>query len=74
MKMLAISDSVAGKIMAAPSPMIARVTISCPALVENPPTTLAVPKTASPASNIPLRPRRSDRLPDVSSDAAKTRL
>ncbi len=73
-KTLEISESVAGKVMAAPSPITARTAISCPGLVVKPPATLAVPNTASPASSIPLRPKRSDRLPKVSSSAAKTRL
>src|SRR5215472_2484584 len=73
-KTLVISESVAGKIMAAPSPITARAAMSWSGLVVKPPITLAVPKTASPASSIPLRPTRSDRAPDVSSKAAKTRL
>jgi hypothetical protein len=73
-KTLEISERVAGKVMAAPSPITARAAISCPGLVVKPPARLAVPNTASPASSIPLRPKRSDRLPKVSSSAAKTRL
>ena len=73
-KTLAISDSVAGNVMAAPRPITARAAISCAGLVVNPPARLAAPTTASPASSIPLRPNRSDRLPKVSSSAAKTRL
>jgi hypothetical protein len=73
-KTLEISDSVAGKVIAAPSPITARAAISCPGLVVKPPIRLAVPTTASPASSMPLRPNRSDRLPKVSSSAAKTRL
>jgi hypothetical protein len=73
-KTLEISDSVAGNVMAAPSPITARAAISCAGLVVKPPARLAVPITASPASSMPLRPNRSDRLPKVSSSAAKTRL
>ena len=51
---------------AAPSPITARAAISWPAVVVNPPARLAVPTTASPASSMPLRPNRSDRLPKVS--------
>ena len=36
--------------------------------------TAATGTMASPASSMPLRPSRSDRLPKVSSSAAKTRL
>ena len=73
-KTLVISESVAGKIMAAPSPITALAPMSWAGLVVKPPMTLAVPKTASPASSIPLRPARSDSAPEVSSKAAKTRL
>ena len=73
-KTLVISESVAGKVMAAPSPITDLAAISCAGLVVKPPATLAAPKTASPASSMPLRPNRSDRLPNVSSSAANTRL
>jgi len=48
--------------------------MSCAGSVVKPPARLAVPNTASPASSMPLRPNLSDRLPKVSSSAAKTRL
>jgi len=73
-KTLEISDSVAGKVMAAPSPITDLAAMSCAGLVVKPPARLAPPTTASPASSMPLRPNRSDRLPKVSSGAAKTRL
>ena len=73
-KTLEISESVAGNVIAAPSPITARAAMSCAGLVVKPPARLAVPTTASPASSMPLRPNRSDRLPKVSSSAAKTRL
>ena len=73
-KTLEISERVAGKVMAAPSPIRARAAISWAGLVVNPPARLAAPNTVSPASSIPLRPNRSDRLPKVSSSAAKVRL
>ena len=71
---LEISDSVEGKIIAAPSPMKQRATISCPALEVSPPARLEVPKTPSPTSRKPLRPSRSDRLPAARISAANTRL
>ena len=73
-KTLEISERVAGKVMAAPSPITARAAISSAGLVVKPPARLAAPNTVSPASSIPLRPNRSDRLPNVSSSAANTRL
>ena len=71
---LEISESVAGNDMAAPSPMTALAVMSAPALVVKPPARLAPPTTTTPASSMPLRPNRSDRLPNVSSRAANTRL
>jgi hypothetical protein len=71
---LEISDRVAGKIIAAPTPMKQRATISWPAVVVSPPATVETPNTPRPASSIPLRPTRSLRLPAASSRAANTRL
>ncbi len=71
---LVISDRVAGKVMAAPSPITDRAAISAAGLVVKPPARLAAPKVTRPASSTPLRPSRSDRLPNVSSSAANTRL
>ena len=68
------SDSVAGNVIAAPRPMTARAAISPAGDVAYPPAKLARPNTSSPAISMPLRPNRSDRLPEVSSSAAKTRL
>jgi hypothetical protein len=73
-KTFEISDSVAGKIIAAPSPMKQRATISSFAVLIKPPIRLAMPKTPRPAKSIPFRPTRSLRLPEASSRAAKTRL
>ena len=73
-KMFEISDSVAGNTIAAPRPMKQRAAISCAELVVSPPATLARPNTARPASSMPLRPKRSDRLPAASRKAANTRL
>ena len=68
------SDSVAGNVIAAPRPMTARAAISSAGDVAYPPAKLARPNTSSPAISMPLRPNRSDRLPEVSRSAAKTRL
>ena len=73
-KTLEISDSVAGKIIAAPRPMTQRAAISWPGVLISPPAMLASPNTARPPSSIPLRPRRSLVLPAASSSAANTRL
>ena len=73
-KTLEMSDSVAGKVIAAPRPITARAAMSSAAVVVNPPARDAVPTTASPASSMPLRPNRSDKAPNVSSSAANTRL
>ena len=72
--MFEMSDSVAGKTIAAPRPMKQRARINCPGVVVSPPARLARPKTASPDSSMPLRPIRSERLPATSSSAANTRL
>ena len=68
------SDSVEGNTIAEPIPITARVAISWPGSSVSPPARLATPNTARPASSMPLRPNRSDRLPAASTDAAKTRL
>ena len=73
-KTLEISESVAGNAIAAPSPITDLAAMSCAGSAVKPPARLAPPTTASPASSMPLRPNRSDRLPKVSSSAAKTRL
>src|SRR3954447_19868006 len=68
------SDSVAGNTIAAPTPITARAAISCSGLPVNPPARLARPKTARPASSMPLRPNLSETLPRASTDAANSRL
>ena len=68
------SDSVEGNTIAAPTPITARAAISVPGLSVSPPARLARPKTESPASSIPLRPNRSERLPAASTDPANSRL
>ena len=47
-KMLEMSDSVAGNTIAAPRPITQRAKISCPAVVVSPPAKLARPNTARP--------------------------
>src|SRR4051812_12699898 len=68
------SESVAGKTIAAPTPITARAAISWPGLPVNPPARLARPKTARPTSSMPLRPNLSERLPKASTDAANSTL
>ena len=68
------SDSVAGNTIAAPIPITQRATINCPGLEVSPPAMLARPNTARPASSMPLRPKRSLRLPAASTEAANSRL
>jgi hypothetical protein len=68
------SESVDGNTIAAPTPITARAAISAPALSVSPPARLARPKTDSPASSIPLRPNRSDKLPTTSTDPANSKL
>ena len=68
------SDNVAGNTIAEPTPITARAAISSPGLSVSPPARLARPKTESPASNIPLRPNRSDRLPAARTEPANRRL
>lgn len=67
-------ESVAGNVIAAPRPITARAVISSAGVLAYPPTKLATPKTSRPAMSMPLRPKRSDRLPEVISRAANTRL
>src|SRR5215217_8738979 len=69
-----ISDSVEGNTIAAPTPITERAAISAPALSVSPPARLARPKTDRPASSIPLRPNRSERLPMASIDPANSKL
>ncbi len=71
---LVISDRVEGNTMAAPRPITARALMSSPVPPTSPPARLAKPNTAKPASSIPLRPSRSERLPAASTAPAKNRL
>src|SRR5947209_2264902 len=74
MNTFVISDSVEGNTIAAPTPITARAPISWPGLPVSPPAMEAIPNTDRPASSIPLRPNRSDRLPAARTEAANTRL
>jgi hypothetical protein len=71
---LAISDSVAGKITAAPKPITQRAAIKPVGVLTSPPTTLPSAKMPNPTSSIPFRPTRSETLPAASTSAANTRL
>jgi hypothetical protein len=73
-KTFEISDSVEGNTIAAPTPITDRAAINCPGLPINPPAKLETPNTERPASSIPLRPNRSERLPAASTEAANSRL
>ena len=71
-KTLARIDSVAGMISAPPMPMNARLAMSC--VVESAIAAEIEPSvnTTSPVCSAPLRPKRSLRLPVVSSSPANT--
>ena len=66
-----ITDSVAGMIIAPPTPIAARSTISCVASCANAASTLATPNSTSPACRARLRPKRSPSVPIVSRTPAK---
>ena len=67
-------DSVAGMISAAPRPIRQRVAMSCSAEPARAEATDPRPKTTRPTVSAPRRPKRSPRLPAVSSSPAKTRV
>ena len=71
-KTLAISESVAGKMPAAPTPITTRAAMSAPGVSTSDPARLPAAKTPSPRSRTPLRPTRSLRLPAARMSAAKT--
>ncbi len=71
-KTLVRIDNVAGMISAPPTPMKARVKISCVAEFERAAAADPIPNSTMPACSAPLRPKRSDRLPLVSSRPANT--
>ena len=66
-------DNVDGMISAPPIPMSARVAISVFADPANADSTEPMPKMTSPAASAYRRPYRSERLPVVRSNPAKTR-
>ena len=74
MKTLVSSESVAGKISAAPTPITARAAISSPGLLPSPPAKLATPNTTSPASSTPLRPDPVAEVAGGEHEAANNRL
>jgi hypothetical protein len=71
-KTLAMIDSVAGMISAAPTPISARTAITCPAVSATRAPRLATPKIAMPACRASLRPNRSPSVPNTSSSPANT--
>ena len=71
-KMLVMIDNVAGMMNAAPIPMNARDTMSCVTPSDIAAVADAIAKSTSPIISAPLRPKRSPRLPAVSSSPANT--
>src|SRR6185369_11589687 len=69
---LVINDNVLGMMNAPPIPMTARVAISCDGEVANAESNDPSPNTTMPNCSAPLRPKRSPRLPAVSSKHANT--
>ena len=69
---LVMIDSVAGMMNAPPMPMNARVAMSCSDDVANADASEPSPNTTSPTCSAPRRPKRSPRLPPVSSRPANT--
>ena len=65
-----ITDSVAGMIIAPPTPIAARSAISCPEVEASAASTLARPNRTSPDCSARLRPNRSPSVPIVSSTPA----
>jgi hypothetical protein len=59
-------------ISAPPTPISARAAISRSAVPDQAATNEQTPKMAKPANNVSRRPKRSPRLPIVSSNPAKT--
>jgi hypothetical protein len=64
-------DSVAGMMNAAPTPMRARLAMTCVAPVASPPRRALTANTTSPPMSARFRPKRSPRAPAVSSNPAK---
>ena len=71
-KRLVRIDSVVGMIAAAPRPISARAAMSEEALSANVANSDPAPKTSRPVTSARRRPKRSPRLPAVSSSPAKT--
>ena len=71
-KTLVRIDSVDGMMKAAPAPMRARVAMRTVAEPDSAESREPTPKTESPKVRARLRPKRSPRLPAVSSRPAKT--
>ena len=71
-KMFVRMDSVVGMIPAAPRPIRAREAIRAFALSESAARVDPAPKTSRPITSARRRPKRSPRLPAVSSSPAKT--
>lgn len=69
-----ITASVIGMIIAAPIPLRTRAPSMTPAVGASPASTLAAPKTASPATGIGFRPVRSPIAPSGSRSAARVRV
>src|SRR5690606_81986 len=68
------SDSVAGRIIAPPSPCTTRDRISSSPFGESAAATLETANSTTPRMSIRRRPMRSARVPKTSSSAAKTRV
>jgi hypothetical protein len=71
-KTLVMIDRVVGITSAAPTPITARRPISVDGALTSIAASEAPPKTTSPVSRIPLRPKRSPSAPAGSSSPAKT--
>ena len=71
-KTLAMIDSVAGMISAAPTPISERIAITWPAESATSAPRLASPKIAMPDCSASLRPRRSPSVPNTSRSPANT--
>jgi hypothetical protein len=71
-KRLAMMESVAGMISAAPIPIAARTAITSLAESATRAPRLASPKIVTPAWSARLRPKRSPSVPKTSSSPAKT--
>ena len=73
LKMLVVIERVAGMISAPPTPISARAAMSRLAEPDQAAQSEPAPKRSRPAVSARLRPKRSPRLPVVSSRPAKTR-